>query len=384
MFYSFTKVLIRLALKLFCSKITVNDSSYFSYSGPMILACNHPNSFLDAIIIGSQFKQPVHFLARGDAFRKPLVSMILRLLKLIPIYRLSEGREYLALNDATFEKCQQVLLNKGIVLIFSEGLCENSWKLRPLKKGTSRIFFTALQNPVIANELTVLPIGINYNSFQHFGKKIIIHIDKPININDLLPITKEAENASRFNLLLVKKLSDCVLESLQIPEAAGFLLSNLFDNYTTKPSLLQRLKEKLPDVENISALRNINASFQISKNIFLSIFFIVLLSPFTVMSMIFHYPLYLPLYNFIKIKTKGTVFFDSVLFGSLLLIYPLYWIIVNMLSIIFIKSLLLKAAIFFMPFLAWFHLKFKEQLHGVWNYLKLSQVERNQVKEVLH
>ncbi len=55
------------------------------------MACNHPNSFLDAIIIGAHFKRPVHFLARGDVFKHPLSKAILIRLKVIPIYRLSEG-----------------------------------------------------------------------------------------------------------------------------------------------------------------------------------------------------------------------------------------------------------------------------------------------------
>ncbi len=350
----------------------------------MILACNHPNSFLDAIIIGSRFKQPVHFLARGDAFKKPFVNLILRSLKLIPIYRLSEGREYLALNDATFEKCQQVLLNKGIVLIFSEGLCENNWKLRPLKKGTSRIFFTALQNSLISNELKVLPIGINYNSFQHFGKNIIIHINKPIIYNDLLPETKEAENTNRFNLLLYKKLSDCVLESLQIPEVAGFLLSNLPNKNTIKSSHLNFLKEKIPIVENFSFLRNITAPFRISKNTTISIFYLLILFPFAVSSIFIHFPLYIPLYNLIKTKTKGTVFFDSILFGSLLLIYPFYWLIINLFSFIFIQSILLKTLIILLPFWAWLHIKWLIQVQGVANFLKLSQAEKNQIKQSMY
>jgi 1-acyl-sn-glycerol-3-phosphate acyltransferase len=137
--YNFIKIWVRLALLFFCRKITFNDRAVLKNSGPLLLACNHSNSFLDAIILGSHFKQPIHFLARGDAFRKPLARKILMALKMIPIYRLSEGREYLALNDATFEKCNEILSAGGIVLIFAEGLCVNQWALRPLKKALQEL-----------------------------------------------------------------------------------------------------------------------------------------------------------------------------------------------------------------------------------------------------
>lgn len=129
MLYTFVKCLVRSGLLLYCRKIVFTNRSLLKEKGPLLLACNHPNSFFDAVLLGAFFKQPVHFLARGDAFKDPLASKILKALKLIPIYRLREGKEYLALNDATFERCTEILKEGGIVLIFSEGLCENKWQL---------------------------------------------------------------------------------------------------------------------------------------------------------------------------------------------------------------------------------------------------------------
>jgi 1-acyl-sn-glycerol-3-phosphate acyltransferase len=353
----------------------------------MILACNHPNSFLDAIIIGSRFNQPVHFLARGDAFRKPLISMMLTSLKLIPIYRLSEGREYLALNDATFEKCQQVLLNKGIVLVFSEGLCVNGWELRPLKKGTSRIVYNALQHPAIAGDLKILAVGINYNSFRHFGKNVIIHIEAPIVSNDLLPFAIDGKNAGAFNLLLGEKLSQGILQPLHVPAAAGFLIGNHEKFGIPDESLMPFLKKKLYDAQRLSCLKKIAAPGWCADskiNSVIYFFYALLLFPFAIASIIIHYPLYLPLKKLVSSKTRETVFFDSVLFGSLLITYPIYWIIVNVLSFFLIKSGLLNAVIICMPALAWIHVRWKIFFQSACNYLSLSPGERQEVERMLH
>ncbi|MEO7532017.1 MAG: 1-acyl-sn-glycerol-3-phosphate acyltransferase, partial [Sediminibacterium sp.] len=201
MIYRITQVWIRLALKIFIRRISWSDNSVLKSEGPLLLACNHPNSFLDAIIIGSMFDKPVHYLTRGDAFRNPLARKILQALKLIPIYRLSEGREYLALNDATFDQCKTILSLNGILLIFSEGLCINQWDLRPLKKGTARIALDAMSAPNIQEKFRVLPVSINYHSFRSLGKRMIVHFGSPITNAHLPAELSDAERINYFNSL---------------------------------------------------------------------------------------------------------------------------------------------------------------------------------------
>jgi len=38
-------------------------------TGPLLLACNHPNSFLDGIILDILFDEPIWALTRGDVFK---------------------------------------------------------------------------------------------------------------------------------------------------------------------------------------------------------------------------------------------------------------------------------------------------------------------------
>ena len=133
--------------------------------GPLIIASNHPNSFLDAIILATLFKSPVYSLARGDAFAGKMITKILNSFNMLPVYRVSEGVENLEQNYTTFEACQDIFKKNGIILIFSEGRCINEWHLRPLKKGTARLALAAWQQNI---PLEVLPLGINYSKFRKF------------------------------------------------------------------------------------------------------------------------------------------------------------------------------------------------------------------------
>jgi 1-acyl-sn-glycerol-3-phosphate acyltransferase len=77
------------------------------------LVANHPNAFLDALIIAAFMKRPIHFLARGDAFNNKFFSRILKSFNLMPVYRISEGKENIGKNPSTFDATQEILKKMG-------------------------------------------------------------------------------------------------------------------------------------------------------------------------------------------------------------------------------------------------------------------------------
>ncbi|HZI69156.1 MAG TPA: 1-acyl-sn-glycerol-3-phosphate acyltransferase, partial [Hanamia sp.] len=197
----------RAALHFYCRKIVINNKELLAEKGPLLIAANHPNSFLDAIIVSTLFKQPVYSLARGDVFANRFFSRVLRSVNMLPVYRLSEGAENLGYNYVTFEACKKLFEEKKAVLIFSEGGCTNEWKLRPLKKGTARLAMNAWKQNI---PLKVLPLGINYNSFRSFGKNVHLNFGKTIISNDLEFITQEGKAINEFNEKLEAQLKKLV------------------------------------------------------------------------------------------------------------------------------------------------------------------------------
>ncbi len=167
----------RLAIKIYCRRIVINKPEVLKAKGPLLLAANHPNSFLDGIILTTLFDEPVHSLARGDAFKHRWINKLLRRMRLLPVYRTSEGVENLEHNYTTFAACQEAFKENGIVLIFSEGRCENEWHLRPLKKGTARLAISSWQKNI---PLNVIPVAFNYSSFKSFGKEVHLFFGETI------------------------------------------------------------------------------------------------------------------------------------------------------------------------------------------------------------
>jgi len=296
--YYILKPFIRFALAIFCPSLKMQDKTISAMKGPVLITANHPNSFLDAIIIASVFNRPIHFLARGDAFHKPWHNVLLRTLHMFPVYRLREGKEFLGLNAAAFENSRKVLSQNGIVLIFIEGICVNKHELQPFKKGAARIAYTCWKEGI---PLQVLPIGIAYSSFDKLGKSVLIKTGQLLKKKDLMYLEEEAKNYVLFNQILFNQIQALI----KVPEF--------------KPASSGLIKF-LGKIGNI-----------------------------------IHQPLYQNLRGFVSKKTRNTVFYDSVLFGLLFFCYPIYLILIGLiLSILPIPIFIVLLILLAHPLLAYF------------------------------
>lgn len=173
---------IRLLNRIFFRKVHVYYQAQQVTQGPALVLANHPNGFLDPLLIAAYIKQPVYFLARGDVFNR-YTNGILRFIHVLPVYRMREGIDKLGKNADTFDECQKRLANGATILIFAEGLCENNWDLRPMMKGASRIAGRAWQLPE-TNHLKIWTAGITYQHFDGMNKSVIIQYGQSFEKND--------------------------------------------------------------------------------------------------------------------------------------------------------------------------------------------------------
>jgi 1-acyl-sn-glycerol-3-phosphate acyltransferase len=198
------KILIQVGLWLFCHKIHLKNKQLFLTRGPLLIIANHPNSFLDALIIGSYYKRRVYFLARGDVFKKSIYRFLLESLNMIPVYRLREGKENLHLNDYAFNKSIDLLSKGHAVLIFIEGICINSNELQPFKKGTARIL-EGIQKIDIHPKIHIA--GIAFNQFRGIGKTVNLVISEMTNI----PQIQNSRDRVVFNQIVFDQLNQNII-----------------------------------------------------------------------------------------------------------------------------------------------------------------------------
>ncbi len=307
MLYKFLLLPARIFIHFYCRRIIINKKSLLNQKGPLLIASNHPNSFLDAIILATLFKSPIHSLARGDAFASKLITKILESFNMLPVYRVSEGVENLENNYDTFKACQDIFANNGIVLIFSEGRCINEWHLRPLKKGTARLALEAWQNGV---PLKVLPLGINYSSFRKFGKTVILNFGEFIMRDDIFN-NVNGKSINDFNQKLRRQLESLMFE---IPKGDSQKRKEFFG---FGESFINKFFLFLPAV----------AGFVINAPLFLLVHF--------------------------AIKNKAQDHYDSIMTGLLFFLYPVYVLIITLLALLIFKSWMGLLLPILVPFTLW-------------------------------
>lgn len=271
MLYSFVKIWVRASLWLFCKRICIHNPSQFRDRGPILIAANHPNSFLDAILIGALMKQPVHFLTRSDVFKHRWIRVLLHQLQMIPVYRIRDGKDKLSLNESSFRLSCQALEKWENVLIFAEGFCNYQTTLQPLRKGAARIL---LQSWAINTNVKMLPVWIHYNSFSRFGKTIHINAGNWIQDAIVHGIPDQGNRMKQINRTLEQEL--------------------------LRLSVLEKTETKQPSWAHL--------------------FF-----PFAVLGFLFHLPFYAIGHVFAYWISFKNVHYDSILFCFLSLLYP-FWL----------------------------------------------------------
>ncbi len=245
--------MMRFALSVFYKSIIFDDLKNIPSDKPSIFACTHPNSFLDAIIIGAYSPRKLYFLARSDVFNTPLKMWLLSRMNLIPIYRLQEGSENLHKNEVTFAKCYDIMKKGGSILIFSEGISVTDKLVRPLKKGTARIAFGAEAFNNFNLDLQIIPMSLNYTYPTRFRSEVIVGIKEPIAIKKYQSQyeTSETKAIRQFNAELYEGIKSATIivdekstEGVFYEQVAPILRSQLNNPISNRLKLEQQWSER--------------------------------------------------------------------------------------------------------------------------------------------
>lgn len=237
---------------------------------------------------------------------------------MLPVYRTSEGTENMEHNYSTFEACKQIFKDNGIVLIFSEGRCINEWHLRPLKKGTARLAISSWKDGI---DLTVLPVGINYQSFRSFGKTIHLYFGNPIYKKDVDQHDSFGKAVQSFNQLLLTELQPLVYEIDRCDDAKK------------------------------------QATFKVNFPLFITI----LLAIPAVVGYIVHMPFYYPAKIITAQTSRHNDHYDSILVGILFLFYPIYLVLICLCIDWLFPGNYGWLGVLILPFCAWSCMHLKKQ-----------------------
>lgn len=202
MLYKFLKLIVGLGIRLYYKRIKVKNVQYLEHDGPMIIIANHPNTLMDAWMVGYVCKQPIYFMSKGTFFSSPLKRRILASLNMIPVNRKVDGKVEGVSNEDSFEACYKLLESGKTLVIFPEGNSFPERQLRQLKSGTARIALEVENRNKGTLNLKVVPMGLFYSQAEKFRSSVLVTIGPGMTVTDHLELFKE--NSS----LAAKKLTD--------------------------------------------------------------------------------------------------------------------------------------------------------------------------------
>lgn len=177
--YRFFLGVFDIALKLFFRRIETVNADRVPKKGGIIFVLNHPNGLIDPALVFVALPRRISFLAKSTLFRMPVISMLLRMVEALPLYRRIDAGEDLTKNQKTFESSRDLLQRGGSIALFPEGISHNSPKLLPIKTGAARIALGAVSLDDSPLTIQIIPVGLYYSSKTTFRSEAMLYFGEP-------------------------------------------------------------------------------------------------------------------------------------------------------------------------------------------------------------
>ncbi|WHY75895.1 lysophospholipid acyltransferase family protein [Neobacillus sp. WH10] len=186
-FYAFAKSVVYTIFKPWY-RIEAIGVENFPKEGGVLLCANHIHNF-DPIVVGIMAPRPVHYMAKEEIFRVPLLGGIVRKCNAFPVKRGFSDREALRTG-------LKILKEGNVFGLFPEGTRS---KTGELGKGLSGAGFFALRT-----EAMVVPCAIigPYKSF----KRLKVVYGKPIDMDEMRKARASADQVTELIMSEIHKL----------------------------------------------------------------------------------------------------------------------------------------------------------------------------------
>lgn len=173
--YVYIRGIVRIYFKLFY-KWKITGAENIPKSGPVIVISNHTSNF-DPLAVACSLERQVHFMAKEELYKVPIVGRIINNLGTFPVKR--GGNDLRAV-----KKGLEILKSQKILGIFPEGTRSLTGEIR---KGLPGAALFALKT-----DAKVIPVGI-VSEYKWF-KPLLVNIGLPISLESFKKDKVSSEN----------------------------------------------------------------------------------------------------------------------------------------------------------------------------------------------
>lgn len=190
--YTILRPVVEFATRCHYNHLVIRGRKNLPKEGGYIFAPCHQNAMMDPLIMLCCTPKPIVFLCRSDIFAKPVANAILTFLKILPVYRIRDGKENLSKNEGIFNKSKETLVHGVPLCLFAEGRHNDKHQMLPLVKGMFRIAGET-QKELGDKPLYIVPTGIDYEDYLQPYHNVVVNFGKPIDVRPFLQTYEENE-----------------------------------------------------------------------------------------------------------------------------------------------------------------------------------------------
>ena len=184
--YTILKPIVDWNTKHSYRKIEVTGKENIPTDGAVIIAPNHCNTLMDALVILQAFKDESVFGARADIFNKPFIAKIMTFVRILPMVRQRDGLRNVLKNNETQEIIVDTLENKVRFCMYPEGRHRPAHSLQTLGKGTFRAALAANSKFGDKMPVYIVPTGIEYGDYFRYRSTCLITFGEAINVTEFV------------------------------------------------------------------------------------------------------------------------------------------------------------------------------------------------------
>ncbi|MBW8334353.1 MAG: 1-acyl-sn-glycerol-3-phosphate acyltransferase [Prolixibacteraceae bacterium] len=181
--YEMIRTYVRFAFWLTHKSVVVTGRKQIPKWKPVIFAANHQNALMDPLALACTNSFQTVWLARADIFKSKSAQSFLKYIKLLPIYRIRDGKDNLSNNEQIFEQVTHILENCQSIGLFPEAAHSGKRQMLPHKKAIPRIALEAEAKNDFNLKLQIVPVGIFYDHYWQFNRTLIVQYGEPIEVD---------------------------------------------------------------------------------------------------------------------------------------------------------------------------------------------------------
>jgi 1-acyl-sn-glycerol-3-phosphate acyltransferase len=176
--YGAVRAVARFWLWFLFKRVDTRHPERVPAAGPVLLCVNHPNNFVDSLVVGCVVRRKVHYLATAAMFRHPLLARFLRACGAIPVHRRQDDPDKMDRNADTFRACHAAFARGRLVAIYPEGTTHAEVRVQRIKTGAARIALGyELEHP---GQLALIPVGLSFEARKSFRSRVLVAFGEPI------------------------------------------------------------------------------------------------------------------------------------------------------------------------------------------------------------